>query len=138
MVPVTPEKVSPGANGDPANLLGVPASNGDGEERGVTPSPPLDGDRGGTSSTIFQAPLVPPQLERRKSVRDLVTDFSSCESSVSSGEESTLGDWGETVTKRKKKKRKASTSPILQNDLKNGNVRASKTLSQNDPLSKRN
>ena len=110
----------------PTTVLGVPAINGEGNERGVTPSPLLDGNRDGTSSSIFQAPLVPSQLERRKSVRDLVTDFSSCISSVSSGEESTLGDWGETVTKRKKKKRKASTSPILQNDLKSGNVRDTK------------
>ena len=55
---------------------------------------------------------VPSQLERRKSVKDLVTDFSSCLSSVSSGED-TLKDLGEQVTRRKKKKRKASNSPTL-------------------------
>ena len=61
------------------------------------------------------------QLERRKSVKDLVTDFSSCISSVSSGEE-TLGDFGEQVTRRKKKKRKASTSPILDSNVSKGNT----------------
>ena len=71
-------------------------------------SAPLSaGGLGGTSSSIFQHP----QLERRKSVKDLVTDFSSCIST--SGEEEPFGDLAETVTRRKKKKRKASSSPIL-------------------------
>ena len=54
----------------------------------------------------------PSQLERRKSVKDLVTDFSSCLFSVSSGED-TLGDFGQQVTRRKKKDRKASNSQLL-------------------------
>ena len=82
-----------GPQGAEAGLLMAPP--------GVSiPGPPQETVRGHT------------QLERRKSVKDLVTDFSSCISSVSSGEE-TLGDFGEQVTRRKKKKRKASTSPIL-------------------------
>ena len=55
-----------------------------------------------------------------------MTDFSSCLSSVSSGEEEPPGAWGETVTKRKKKKRKASMSPLLDNNLQNQNVRDAK------------
>ena len=54
-------------------------------------------------------------LERRKSVKDLVTDFSSC---LSSPEEESLGDFEATVTKRKKKKRKASSSPLLEKNDK--------------------
>ena len=44
------------------------------------------------------------QLERRKSVRDLVTDFSSCLSNLSS-EEDTSVSWVGSGGRRKKKKR---------------------------------
>ena len=40
-------------------------------------------------------------LERRKSVKDLVTDFSSC---LSSPEKETTTDLGVTVTRRKRRK----------------------------------
>ena len=58
----------------------------------------------------MQPPGPHPGLERRKSVKDLVTDFSSC---LYSPEENTMGEFGETVTRRKKKKRKASNSPTI-------------------------
>ena len=45
------------------------------------------------------------QQDRRKSVQEIVTDFSSCMSSVSSGED-TITDWGDSVTKRKKKEKR--------------------------------
>ena len=53
-------------------------------------------------------------LERQKSVKELVTDFSSC---ISSSEEDTLGDWSEAGGSRGKKSRRrkaASTSPLQQ------------------------
>ena len=53
-----------------------------------------------------------PALERRKSVRDMVTDFSSCLSNLSSSEEENVGDWSEAGGRRQKKsKRKPSSSP---------------------------
>ena len=53
-------------------------------------------------------------LERRKYVKDLVTDFSSYLSHLSSSEGGTVEDWAESVSRRKKKdkKRKLSTSPV--------------------------
>ena len=51
------------------------------------------------------------QLERRRSVKDLVTDFSSCLSNLSS-EEDTVVSWVESGGRRKKKKKRgASSSP---------------------------
>ena len=129
IVPVNPNKVNQVVtNGGSvtATPLEVPASE-DSRDSGMVPStPPSAGGSGGTNSTILQPPPVPSQLVRRKSVKDLVTDFSSCLSSVSSGEEEPPGAWGETVTKRKKKKRKASMSPLLDNNLQNQNVRDAK------------
>ena len=49
------------------------------------------------------------QLERQKSVKELVTDFSSC---ISSSEDDNVGDWNDAVGSRRKKRwRGASTSP---------------------------
>ena len=75
------------------------------------------------SNESMQPPGPYQQLERRKSVRDLVTDFSSC---LSSPEEETTGDLVETITRRKKKKRKASTSPIVDSSVKGANQIPSK------------
>ena len=70
-----------------------------------------EGERGEIPSSSLQPQSLPSQLERRKSVKDLVTDFSSCIST--SGEEEPALDYVGPVTRRKKKKRKASTSPII-------------------------
>ena len=83
-------------------------SDGHGVSEGATYAPLQS-----SSSTFDLNDTLQPQLERRKSVRDLVTDFSSCLSNLSSSGEETLEGWTDTVTRRKKKKRKASTSPLL-------------------------
>ena len=55
--------------------------------------------------------LSVPVLSRRKSVRDLVTDFSSCMSNISSSEEEN-GDWTLTEDNRRKcKRKKGKNSP---------------------------
>ena len=72
----------------------------------------------GSNHESMQPPGPYQQLERRKSVRDLVTDFYSC---LSSPEEETTGDLVETITRRKKKKRKASASPIVDSLVKGAN-----------------
>ena len=69
-------------------------------------------------SSVPEADSLGQQLTRRKSVRDLVTDFSSCLSNLSSGESE-----GDTVTpkggkKVKKKKRKPSSSPLQDSEMK--------------------
>ena len=106
VVPSTPAKVTQYAEGG-QNLL-----TNQGGELGAMLAQGQEADKGPENGTEAGLLMPPPELERRKSVKDLVTDFSSCISSVSSGEE-TQGDRGEQVTRRKKKKRKASTSPIL-------------------------
>ena len=81
-------------------------------EVGLVYAPPVNVPvQKGSSGSLFQPPAAPSQMERRKSVKDLVTDFSSCIST--SGEEESCGDPRDAVTRRKKKKRKASNSPLL-------------------------
>ena len=74
--------------------------------------------RGGPSLTPdveigeVDAVIKASQLNRRKSVRDLVTDFSSCVSNASSSEEECVEEWTEGGDRRqRKKKRKPSSSP---------------------------
>ena len=117
IVPTTPVR-SPQSQGAQAGP--VEGLHQDAEE--VAQTTLLQGIEGGGLMPPPQGSSVPDQslqttapntqLERRKSVRDLVTDFSSCVSSVSSGED-TIVDWAGSVTRRKKKKRKASNSPIV-------------------------
>ena len=61
------------------------------------------------------------QLERRRSVRDLVTDFSSCLSNLSSEEDTSLSWVGSGGRRKKKKKRGASSSPKQDTILKKVN-----------------
>ena len=61
------------------------------------------------------------QLERRKSVRDLVTDFSSCLSNLSSEEHTSVSWAGSGGRRKKKKKRGASSSPKQDTILKKVN-----------------
>ena len=64
------------------------------------------------STSEVLAVIEASKLNRKKSVKDLVTDFSSCVSNVSSSEGEGLGDWSESGDRRqRKKKRKPSSSP---------------------------
>ena len=56
------------------------------------------------------------QLERSRSVRDLVTDFSSCLSNLSS-EEDTVVSWVESGGRRKKKKKRGASSSQAQDNV---------------------
>ena len=64
------------------------------------------------STSEVLAVIEASQLNRRKSVKDLVTDFSSCVSNASSSEGEGLGEWSESGDRRqRKKKRKPSSTP---------------------------
>ena len=73
-------------------------------------------------SAAHPGTLQPPasstqQPESRRSVRDIVTDFSSC----LSDEEGSPDVWAEAVTRRKLKKRKANTSPLSDKTVSHSN-----------------
>ena len=117
IVSVTPRKSDSDNVIISTTSLNVPAIESDSatqaySEVGLVNAPPVSVPvHEGSSGSLFQPPAAPSQMERRKSVKDLVTDFSSCIST--SGEEESCGDPRDAVTRRKKKKRKASNSPLL-------------------------
>ena len=71
----------------------------------------------GHPGTLQPPALSTQQPESRRSVRDIVTDFSSC----LSDEEGSPDVWAEAVTRRKLKKRKANTSPLSDKTVSNSN-----------------
>ena len=117
--PIGDEVVKSGAISDPLVITGENnQSSGEKLVLGVVSAPPVSQVNVSLDDTVIDAR----SLERRKSVKDLVTDFSSCLSNLSSSEGDTVEDWAESVSRRKKKdkKRKLSTSPVSAIDSSRG------------------